>query len=144
MPQADDEYSGGLSDTMIIRCRVCRGEREVQRVGLTQEKFDQPCRTCQEAKRREWACSLSYETLNGTWQHPDITVTFDFPAGRYLGQALGKPFDKQLRLIRENGQYITFTSDETTILATLQWDGTVKLAKEGRQAITFARSEAPK
>ena len=72
-----------------------------------------------------------HETLNGTWVSDIFTVTIDFDKGTYKGVGLGQPFDRKLVLVAEEANLVTFTIDDSTIIAQIHEDGdTITLTKQ--------------
>jgi hypothetical protein len=85
------------------------------------------------------ASKLTHKKLNGTWKNNIMTVSIDFNKRTYKGVALGKEFNRKLKLVKEEPDTVFFTTDGTKIVCQINDDNNIILTKEGGIPVAFKR-----
>ena len=69
-----------------------------------------------------------------------MTATFDVRAGTYDVIVLGEASTQKLKIISDDGKTIFFKSDDKTIMAQKNPDGSITLSKEGGIPVVLERA----
>lgn len=85
-----------------------------------------------------WAEEV-HRKLNGVWVSDVLTVKIDFDKGTYESIFMGEEKVRKLAFVKELGNSVVFTIDESKVTAQIQENGNVLLTKEGGIPVLMKR-----